>query len=59
MRTPAERTLTEQRELAARIGLSPSACLRRVKALETEQIIVGYTALLDEKRVGLNYEPLV
>ena len=41
-------------ELADRIGLSPSPCLRRVRALEEAGIISGYRALLDPKRLGLN-----
>jgi Lrp/AsnC family leucine-responsive transcriptional regulator len=41
-------------ELADRIGLSPSPCLRRVRALEEAGIITGYRALLDAKQLGLN-----
>ncbi|ESQ17143.1 MAG TPA: Lrp/AsnC family transcriptional regulator [Chromatiaceae bacterium] len=41
-------------ELADRIGLSPSPCLRRVRALEDSGIIEGYCALLDAKKLGLN-----
>ena len=33
-------------ELAERIGLSPSACLRRVKTLEKEGVIRGYQAII-------------
>jgi Lrp/AsnC family leucine-responsive transcriptional regulator len=40
-------------ELAARVALSPSACLRRVRALEEAGVIRGYTALLDPARIGL------
>lgn len=40
-------------ELAARIGLSPSPCLRRVKALEAAGIIRGYTAIIDQAKCGL------
>jgi len=39
-------------ELAQRIHLSPSACLRRVKALEEAGVIAQYVALLDAKAVG-------
>ncbi len=39
-------------ELAARVHLSPSACLRRVKALEDEGVIAQYVALLNAKAVG-------
>ncbi len=41
-------------ELADRIGLSPSPCLRRVRALEEAGVIAGYRALLDPRRLGLN-----
>lgn len=41
-------------ELAERIGLSPSPCLRRVRALEEAGIIAGYRALLDAKALGLS-----
>jgi Lrp/AsnC family transcriptional regulator, leucine-responsive regulatory protein len=40
-------------DLADRIGLSPSPCLRRVRALEEAGIITDYRALLDAKRLGL------
>ncbi len=33
--------------LAAEVGLSPSACLRRIKLLEAGGVIRGYTALID------------
>lgn len=46
-------------DLADLIGLSPSACLRRVRHLEQRGAILGYTAVLDPKVVGLGYEPLV
>ena len=39
-------------ELAARVHLSPSACLRRVKALEEAGVIARYVALLDPRVVG-------
>ena len=41
-------------ELAERVGLSQSACHRRVKRLEDTGVISGYTAFIDRKRVGLN-----
>ncbi|MBU8539973.1 Lrp/AsnC family transcriptional regulator [Falsiroseomonas tokyonensis] len=34
--------------LAAQVGLSPSACLRRLRLLESRGIIRGYTVLVDE-----------
>ncbi len=39
-------------ELAQRVHLSPSACLRRVKALEEGGVIAQYVALVDAKRIG-------
>jgi len=40
-------------ELAARVNLSPSACLRRVRALEKAGVIHRYVALLDARKLGL------
>jgi Lrp/AsnC family leucine-responsive transcriptional regulator len=39
-------------ELAERVRLSPSACLRRVKALEEQGVIAQYVALLNPRAVG-------
>ena len=38
--------------LAARVGLSPPPCLRRVQALEQSGLIKGYHATIDEKMAG-------
>jgi len=46
-------------ELADRVGLTPSPCLRRVKQLESSGVIRGYTALIDPRTLGRAYEPLV
>jgi Lrp/AsnC family leucine-responsive transcriptional regulator len=46
-------------ELAEKIGLSPSPCLRRVRALEEAGIIRGYRALLDAQKLGLTLTALV
>src|SRR6266704_6004946 len=40
-------------DLAEAVGLSPSACLRRVKALEADGIIDGYRAEISRARAGL------
>ncbi|HEY4703511.1 MAG TPA: Lrp/AsnC family transcriptional regulator [Streptosporangiaceae bacterium] len=40
-------------DLAEAVSLSPSACLRRVKALESSGIIAGYRAEVDRVRAGL------
>ncbi len=46
-------------DLADRIGLSPSPCLRRVRALEHSGIITAYRAVLDAKRLGLSLLALI
>ncbi len=46
-------------ELAERVGLSPSPCSRRVKALEDSGLIQGYRALLDARKLGLDLLALV
>ncbi len=46
-------------DLAEAVGLSPSPCLRRVRNLEADGVITGYTTELDRDRVGCNYEPIV
>jgi Lrp/AsnC family leucine-responsive transcriptional regulator len=46
-------------ELAERIGLSPSPCLRRVRALEDSGLITGYRAILDARRLGLSLLALI
>jgi Lrp/AsnC family leucine-responsive transcriptional regulator len=46
-------------DLAQRVGLSPSPCLRRLRALEERGVIAGYRALLDARRVGLSLQAFV
>jgi Lrp/AsnC family leucine-responsive transcriptional regulator len=46
-------------DLADRIGLSPSPCLRRVRTLEESGLIAGYRAHLDAKRLGLSLMALI
>jgi Lrp/AsnC family leucine-responsive transcriptional regulator len=46
-------------ELAGRVGLSPSPCLRRVKRLEADGAIEGYRAILRRDRVGLGFSVFV
>ena len=46
-------------DLAESIGLSPAACLRRVKLLEERGYIDGYAATLNQKRLGLEMTVLV
>ena len=42
-------------ELADKIGLSPSACLRRVQELESSGLIKGYQAVYDKQLLGINF----
>ncbi len=42
-------------ELADRVGLSPSACLRRVQELERSGLIKGYRAVLDRAALGSGF----
>lgn len=46
-------------DLADRIGLTPSPCLRRVKALEESGLITGYRALVDARKLGLTLMALI
>ena len=46
-------------DLADRIGLSPSPCLRRVRTLEDSGIISGYRALLNTKALGYSLMALI
>lgn len=42
-------------DLADRVGLSPSACLRRVQELERSGLVTGYRATIDPAKLGLNF----
>ena len=42
-------------ELAERVGLSPSACLRRVQELERSGVIAGYRAVLNPAALGVGF----
>ena len=42
-------------QLAERVGLSPSACLRRVQELERAGVIQGYRAVLDRSAMGKGF----
>lgn len=46
-------------DLAQRVGLSPSPCLRRVRHLEERGVIAGYRALLDPQAIGLGLQAFV
>ncbi len=42
-------------DLAEKVGLSPSACLRRVQELERSGVITGYRACIDSSRIGVGF----
>lgn len=42
-------------DLSAQVGLSPSACLRRVQELERSGVIAGYRAILDRTQMGKGF----
>ena len=46
-------------ELAERVNLSASACLRRVQRLERDGVIAGYRAQVDPERLGLGLQAFV
>lgn len=46
-------------ELAERVGLSSAPCLRRVKSLEENGVIRKYVALVDNTRIGLDFNAIV
>jgi Lrp/AsnC family leucine-responsive transcriptional regulator len=50
--------LTHQ-ELSDRVGLSPSPCARRIKKLEDEGYITGYSARIDEAKMGYGFNVFV
>lgn len=50
--------LTHQ-DLAERIGLSPSPCARRIRKLEAEGFITGYSAHIDEAKMGFGVSVFV
>ena len=46
-------------DLAARVGLTPAPCLRRVRRLEAEGVITGYSALVDPTALGRGFEVII
>lgn len=46
-------------EIGRRIGLSPSAVAERIRTLEAEEVICGYTAVVDAARVGFGLTAMV
>lgn len=46
-------------ELAEKVGMSASACWRRVKSLEDAGIIEAYAAIVDPAKAGLRFSAIV
>lgn len=53
LRTLQEHGRLTNQELAERVGLTQSPCLRRVRRLEQEGIIDRYVAVLNQAKIGL------
>lgn len=47
------------RQLALKLGISTVTVLSRIKKLEREKIIKGYTALLDHEKLGYNLTAII
>ena len=54
----ADARLSNQ-DLAERVGMSPSACWRRVKQLEEAGVITAYPAIVDAAAAGLAFSAIV
>ncbi len=59
LRVLQENGRISNQDLADRISLTPSPCLRRLHALEESGLITGYHATLDAKKLGLSLTALV
>jgi len=46
-------------EIAHKVGLSEAPCSRRIRRLETDEVILGYHARLDPDAVGIGFEAFV
>ena len=46
-------------EVAERIGLSGTPCARRIRQLEQQGVIQGYTAIVDPARLGLGVQAFI
>ena len=46
-------------DLATRVGLTPAPCLRRVRRLEAEGVITGYSAVVDPTALGRGFEVII
>ena len=55
LRELAQDSSLSNQDLASRINLSPSPCLRRVRALEAARVIRGYVAIIDGAALGAGF----
>lgn len=46
-------------DLSDRVGLSPSPCARRIRKLEADGYITGYSARIDEQKMGFGFSVFV
>ncbi|HEX3423858.1 MAG TPA: Lrp/AsnC family transcriptional regulator [Sphingomicrobium sp.] len=46
-------------ELARRIGMSETSCLRRMKSLEEAGVIQAYRAVVDQRQIGLTMSAII
>ncbi|MEL7019527.1 MAG: winged helix-turn-helix transcriptional regulator, partial [Pseudomonadota bacterium] len=46
-------------ELADKVGLSPTPCLRRLRRLEAENIILGYHTEINREALGINVTDII
>ena len=46
-------------DLAQRVGLTPAPCLRRVRRLEQDGVITGYTAIVNPTAMGRGFEVII
>jgi len=51
--------VSTNQELAERVNISPSPCLRRVRKLEENRVIKRYVALLDPEAVGQSLQAFI
>jgi DNA-binding Lrp family transcriptional regulator len=47
------------RQLALRLGMSTVTILSRIKKLEKEKIILGYTAIIDHEKLGYSLTAII
>ena len=59
LQTLAENARISNADLAERVHLTPTPCLRRVRRLEDSGIIQGYTVRLDHAALGLGISALI